>query len=80
MCLGGPLLAAKNGLGRPLLVATFGWDHFWHDTPLRFLAGCIARNETRGHLKWRHCDILGCNSYSGSYFNVASILFNESTS
>ena len=31
MCLGGLLLAAKNGLGGPLLATKIGlgWDHFW---------------------------------------------------
>ena len=64
MCLRGLLLAAKNCLGGPLLAAkiglgwdhfwqggtsfgcqkwsggtTFGWDYFWHDRSLYFFGG-----------------------------------------
>ena len=60
MCLGGPLLAAKNGLG---------WDHFWQGGTT-FSCQKWSGGTTFGCQKWSGGPLLG-----GTTFGMTDLLF-----
>ena len=64
--LGGPLLAAKIGLGGPLLAAKIGlgWDHFWQGGTT---FGCQkwSPGTSFGNQKWSPGTSFGCQKWSG---------------
>ena len=64
--LGGPLLAAKIGLGGPLLAAKIGlgWDHFWQGGTT---FGCQkwSPGTSFGNQKWSGGTSFGCQKWSG---------------